>query len=306
MYINLFTQQESNRFGTFNEKTQITGLNSDKDTGQTAAKNGVFNISNLNAHHDTISERRDQAKLKAMDIILKQNKAVSKVDNIIAKNEENIARNKAIAQADQDAINQIDDEIDAMREDYGVGKDSDEQKNLELYQKYKKSGLTSLTQEEQDQLSRMGPLTEYQQKALSREDGKEIYQNEQAIAAKTIYAESAMIGNIERERLKDQGMIKAVNLKESLVEQADKEAVGDLFQESLTQMEQAREEVAAEDEKIEKERKEETEKANEDIDSSEQSPQVEMDMKKVNEDLEKLRKEMHLTTEDLKGIIVDA
>lgn len=278
-----------------------------------------------------MDEKRTGARKQAMKLISDAWKSDNKAtDNIsgMAKTKEDIAiRNNEL----RSKLKDIKDSQEALREQYGVDKDSEEQKDLELLMKYQdnKTGIFSdrFSKEEIERLKELQsqPLTEYQKKALMINAGKdsiydEIDRNETKAMCLTM-----SINDAKTDKLKSQDMIKAQDAADSILDAAEKDIYGNLINEGKSNIDDKLEEdkeKAEEAEKKKEERKEQVDKAKErreeeqaiiegetETEKLEQSISVTDEktnnMEEAQSKVNQIMKKNNMINEDIKGIEID-
>lgn len=278
-----------------------------------------------------MDEKRTGARKQAMKLISDAWKSDNKAtDNIsgMAKTKEDIAiRNNEL----RSKLKDIKDSQEALREQYGVDKDSEEQKDLELLMTYQdnKTGIFSdrFSKEEIERLKELQsqPLTEYQKKALMINAGKdsiydEIDRNETKAMCLTM-----SINDAKTDKLKSQDMIKAQDAADSILDAAEKDIYGNLINEGKNNIDDKLEEdkeKAEEAEKKKEERKEQVDKAKErreeeqaiiegetETEKLEQSISVTDEktnnMEEAQSKVNQIMKKNNMINEDIKGIEID-
>lgn len=187
---------------TMNNQAAAQGLN---DAGKSAENTGksknrkTINASELNLKpykDNQIDAKRLRARKQAMKLISDAWKSADKTD----KNIEDMKLDK-LNKLDEitelkNKVSNLENEKEAYRADYGVDMDSQEQKDLELLEKYQNnrygSAEDTFSKEELDRLKELQntPLTEYQEKVLKLNSSQihfkdEIGQKELKIACTT-------------------------------------------------------------------------------------------------------------------------
>lgn len=224
-------------------------------------------------------------------------------------------------------IKDIDQQIDQLKEQFGVEDDSQEQKDLEILRKFQNSlsGISSedLTEEEMERLGQMGETTDYQKAVLALSKTRNYYSMEAEKAQNAISAESKAIRQVKIDRLKQHGMVDAQKSKEELMDAASKEIMGMMVQDAKNTIEEKAQEVQEAAEKREEEKEEQEEKVEAVREDKEQiEAQVEANRENVKEmteqvtksqeitsdlqsEIEQLMEEEKMLMEDLKGMIVN-
>lgn len=215
----------------------------------------------------------------------------------------------------------------ALKEEYCIADDSQEEKDLRLLEKKadddaKRPGRSLLTDEEKKRLKEImeaGGPTEYQQKSLEmREEGfaadEMINEN-----TKTILSEGYRIRAIKGQMLKSQTMLKASDSAQEILKAASREIIKMLEDEvrdhldKEAEIEKEEAERRAEEEKNEEEKiLEQQEEKVEREDFGEQVPdsgkimqEAETELAKAQQAIEKVLAEMKAREEAMKGILID-
>ena len=209
-----------------------------KSEADSAAKTDTGEVKSVSAAQmnfpgDDIKERQDAAKKKSWDIISKAYAAESKIDDAVQKIKDDTSQKKAENSDALDSINQNNDRIDGLQEQYGVDPDSKEQKDLELMEKASDAMVSPnkhLTKEEQDELSaaQADGLTEYQQRAMEIYGQNTYYQTQINDNMSAIRVNNASVTGIKLERLKTHTMEDAQDAAKQIMDTANQDIVGAL------------------------------------------------------------------------------
>lgn len=289
--------------------------------------------SDLNFMGDTesiIEQKRNFARKQAMKLIGDAwGKDVEAADNIKKMQKER--KDKVAEITDLKAkIQDIEAGKEALRQEYGVDSDSEEQKDLELLEKYQNNkNFSSYDEFSEEEIARLKelqnmPRTEYQKKALSlngSEGGLKLLieqgENELVGLARSIY-------DSEIEQSKSQEMLKAKDAANEITDAAEKEIFGILIKEGKDNID---EKVKEEEEKAEKEeekREEQGQVKEKEEDNKQQADLIKADTKRKKMELNaslqnqpysnvaeaqksitRIMREHHLINEDLLGIEID-
>ena len=155
-------------------------------------------------------------------------------------------------------MKQIRESKEIARQSYGVVPDSQEQKDLELlekYQDYQKGVQTDdFSKEEIDRLKELQntPLTDYQTRALQLNAQKDVILNKKDRAQRNVTSLTEAAADAKLDQLKSQDMQKAQDAADELLDASDKDAFGMLIQDAVDHIDEKQEE---EKEKAEEERK---------------------------------------------------
>ena len=317
-------------------RNNMTNMNADKiDHKKKVSKKSntkSFNAGNLNlGQSNALEEKRNRARKQAMKLISdawerdeKASKGISDMQNqqtaVVDKIHELSLK-----------IKDIGDSKEALREEYGIEEDSQEQKDLLLLEKYQDNmtgaSFDDFSEEEINGLKELQntPLTEYQKRALelNRWKGsirKEIRQNENSLIAITSSIRDARI-----DQLKSQDMLNSQAAADKVLEASSKEIIGMLLEdvkEHLDEVEEENQEQAEKAEEKKEEKEEVIEKAKEKRKEQEKilkeqqkatreeadlkvEDQAEVSAEQVQKDIQKILNDNCLVNEDLKGIEID-
>lgn len=265
-------------------------------------KQGRANIyaGDLGMQNDYITQRIQRARKKALKMIGDVWEGDRKVDQSIADMKEKAAALQDEIRANNDIIAEGDEKKEALRQQYGVEMDSQEQKDLELLQKRQDSlrSMTDvrLTEEEQERLAQLDkePLTEYQQRCLDIDKYQSTYEGKNDKLNAQMRGYYASITATRLERLKYHEMEKAQTKADEVMEAAGKEALGLLISEGKDHMDEEleekvedakekAEEKAEKEEKIE-ERQEDREALEERIDEAHEKREAQEEQRRESEE----------------------
>lgn len=297
-------------------------------------RNSIY-AGDLGLGKDTIILRKQQAQKKALKLIQDAWTGDRKVAQSITDIKTKADELQADIEANQEIINQGELQKEALREQYGVEADSQEQKDLELLEKeadMRRLGNgpdgVQLTEEEQNRLKELKdpitgeykvPLTEYQQRCLEIDNSQSVFERRITAAQQQIEEGYASIRGIRIEQLKHHTMVDAQQNADEIMEQAGKDAIGMLVDEAKDhvdetyeeQREKAKEKAEEKEEQEEKieARREQEKKAGEDSELMENMAEAGMDVAgssaEVQTEVKDMLRKMKLLDEDLKGAAVD-
>ena len=280
---------------------------------------------------EQIEKKRKLAQKQAMKLV----KDAFSGDQATKQNIEDLKAQKAEKVAEyQEKMQQIGNisaEKDKLRETYGISKDSQEQKDLELLEKYQnnKLGIFSddFSKEEIDRLKELAnePRTEYQKQVLSLNGKKAAMQSDADLMQQQIMVLTQNQSDAKVDQLKSQDMLKAGDAAEEIQKAASDEIVGMVIadakekldkelEEKKEEAEKKVEEKEEQDERIEKakeERKEDREMIEGDLDAEKLQADASFQKQSVTQSEEttqrinQIMKKNHLINEDLKGIEID-
>lgn len=258
------------------------------------------NLNLMTDRQQMMDEKRAGARKQAMKLISDAWKGDNKAsDGIKAmeKTKSDIAvRNGEL----KEKLNDIKKSQETLREQYGVDKDSEEQKDLELLIKYQdnKNGIANdkFSQDELDRLKELQdqPLTEYQKKALMANAGKDSIYTEIDRNQTKAMCLTMSINDAKTEQLKSQDMIKASEAADSIIEAAEKDIYGSLINEGKNNIDDKMEENKEKADEAEKKQEERQEQ----IDEAKQKRKEEQDI--IEGDIEAKKLEQSVTVTDEK------
>lgn len=223
----------------------------------------------LNLIEDPITKKRKEAQQKAMKIVQGAWGSDQAVDDSIQERRENYDKLKQLKKEAQSVIEDLEGNKAALREEYGITMDSDEQKDLELLEKMQNqnSGLEEkFTEEEQARLEELmtKPLTDYQKAALDLNKQEIKFKKDIVNFEKGMRSEMDNIREIKLEKLKSDPMVEAQKSAEELLKAASDEIIGMLKDEAVDHIDEELEEKK-EEAKEAAEKKEEKEERQEEI-----------------------------------------
>lgn len=291
----------------------------------------VRNLNHMTDRQQMMDEKRTSARKQAIKLISdawkSDNKATDNI-NVMDKAKETIAiKNNEL----MSKLKDIKDSQEALREQYGVDKDSEEQNDLELLIKYQdnKTGIFSdkFSKEEIERLKELQsqPLTEYQKKSLMINADKDSVYNELDRNETKAMSLTMSINDAKTEQLKSQDMLKAQDAADSILEAAEKDIYGSLINEgknNIDDKQQEDKEKAEEAQEKKEEREEQTDKVKEkrkeeqaiiegetEAEKLEQSISVTDEktnnMEEAQSKVNQIMKKNNLINEDIKGIEID-
>ncbi len=322
---------------SFGERTAAADMFGRKQRGRAA----VF-APFLNGQYDPVEQKRALAKKQAYKMVGDAFAGERKIDDDLKEREDAVSRyQQSMGEANR-KIREIDEKKEALRQEYGVDADSQEQKDLEILEKFSEDPFR-MSQEEQKRAlelyaeGKAGGYTEYQKRALEWNAAKEPYLDDLYKAKKGIIEENAAIRSITQERLKHHPVLDAVENAEDILEDASKDIIGLLqseavdhidekFEEEIEKAEESREEKKEEQKKLEEAKKhreemealanpekaEKNQKRTEgetDVLSGDPVTEAMLKMDDVKNDIKQeisdMVTKMNLAAEDIKGIKVD-
>ena len=219
----------------------------------------------LPMHKDPITLRRQQAQKKAAEFVKNAWSADCKTDQSITEYEALAEEQRKELKLNQDKIGECRARKENLREGYGVEKDSQEQKDLELLERkhYPGNGeFTEFTEEEHERLKELEsePLTEYQQKCLEIDGEEQIFKIRAGNAESTLEAYNGAVRSIKQERLKFHKMTDAQNDAKKVMDEASKDIQGMVWEETKDHVDETYEEQREEAKEKAEEKEEQEEK----------------------------------------------
>lgn len=226
-------------------------------------KTAIF-AGDLPIHKDAITLRRQQAQKKAMKMIQDAWNGDRKIDQSIEEYGALSEEQRKELKLNKDKMAECDARKESLRESYGVEKDSQEQKDLELLERqhYPNLGSGEFTEEERERLKELEsePLTEYQQRCLEMEGDKSVFNDRARHAESRIKAYDNAVRSIKQERLKHHEMLDAQENADKVMEQASKDIQGLIVGEAKDHVDEVQEEQREEAKEKAEEKEEQEEK----------------------------------------------
>ena len=322
---------------TMNNQAAAQGIdNTDKNTDNSKqTKNRkTINASELNLKpykDNQIDAKRLRARKQAMKLISDAWKSADKTD----KNIEDMKLDK-LNKLDEitelkNKVSDLENEKEAYRVDYGVDMNSQEQKDLELLEKYQNnrygSAEDTFSKEELDRLKELQntPLTEYQEKVLKLNSSQIHFKDEIGQKELKIACTTASIALAEIDRDKSQEMLKAQDSADQIIGAVEgevknllvnegKDNIDDKVEENKEKADEAEKKQEEQQEKIDEKRKERKEQE-EIIEGQAEADKLEMNASVKGNDIDhvteaqkqivRIMKDNKLLNEDIKGIDID-
>lgn len=286
----------------------------------------------LNSGTDSIVEQKRQyARKQAMKLVRdawgKEEKASQDIEDMQSLKNDKVSE----MQESQTRINEIEEAKTALQEEYQVDPDSQEQKDLELLEKFQdyQSGVDypDFSEEEVERLRELQdtPRTEYQNAVLKLNGTEGEVKKDLQTAKLQVAAMKGAITDAKIDQLKSQDMLEASDAADEIMEAAGREILNPLIQEGKDNIDEKMEdeqEKAEEEQEKKEEQQESIEEAKEwrkeqkeiirgeqevkmmEADVS-QSKQNADDIETVQKSVLKIIEENNLVNEDLKGIEID-
>lgn len=302
-----------------------------KDKKKTRKQKDTIQASTLNLADDKIAKKRKQARAMVMSLLEDAFSGDKKIDEDIAERLKHIDSLAKENEEYSSTLNDIKEQKESLKEYYGVTDDSREQQDLELLRKEKNAPFATIdmSEEEKQRLEQIHAdgLTDYQKQVLELDAAEKEYKSKIAENQKTIIEENAVVRGIGIERLKAHEMVDAQKQGDQIMTAANKEIIGTLYEEvkdhqdeKLEEQKKAAEEKKQEEEELEKRLeaakadKEKYTKDNNDMDKmyqlgnsldSVRNKAAGSTLEDVKKSLNQIVGELKLTSEDLKGLVVD-
>lgn len=260
-------QHDTTTFG--NVVTNAKQTRSRQDQQDSDRKSIYLGDITQGTEQDQVSEEYALAQKKAIKKILDQFDEDSKIDQDMTDEATRIEQLQNNIYSYYDSIDGINQRRESIQNTYNVDPDSQEQKDLELLQKANKHEQNpwneeyQLTEEEQDRIANIGDLTEYQQDMLLCDTEEQQYREKIEDARKEIEVGKATIYATQKALLKVHPMVDAMKEADVIMDAANKERIGSLYQEGVDQIDQENAETQTEmaenqqkalEEKIEREK----------------------------------------------------
>ena len=314
-----------NGYNMNSTETRKNGL-SDKGTIYAADLQLAQNTDNA------VSQKKQAAQKQAMKLIRdawsNDNKAVDAREQMAQLKQDKL---KEVRECDEE-LKQIEESKEIMRKGYGVEADSQEQKDLELlekYQDYQKGVLQNddFSKEEVDRLKELQnmPRTDYQNDALklNAHKGYILDKREKAQDKVKYLTEAASAAKLKQ--LESQDMLNAQDSADELIDASNKDVFGMLIQDAVDNIDEKQEEEKKKAEEAQEKRDEQQEKLDEkkqereeqqkiiegSVETDKMQNNLTVDQKGTNnleeaqQQIQIIVKKNNLVNEDLKGIEID-
>lgn len=314
-----------------NQKLQAYDNGKNKETPKTGKSIFIGNLNNKFSNSSLIEQKQQIAQKQAMKLIgdawVNDQKTEKRIDVLKQRKVDDIAK----IEEGKSYLSVINDTKTTLQKEYGVDTDSQEQKDLELLEKFQdyKAGVAfdHYSEEEIYRLRELQniPRTEYQNKILELNAQAGVIQKESDSAENKLLCLQESITDAKNEQLKSQNMQNAQDASDEIMGAANKDILALLIQDSKDNLD----EKMKEDQEKAKEAKEKEKEQEERIDESKKKREeqeellqdaAEMDKMEVNtstdqqstnnvevalKNIKKIMKENDFIDEDLKGIKID-
>lgn len=276
-------------------------------------KNGSVFVGDMKGtFEDNIFQRKLESQRKAIKTILNQFADDMKVTDQIQSCKDQKEFLQSEADDTLEKINEILGIQEELADTYGVTADSDEMKNLEILRK-SMSRPDELTDEEQQQLANMGPLTDFQKESLALDATKNIYQERLDSLNQGVIGQNCALIGIKLAECKNDGMVSAQREASEIMEQASKTVINQLIQEAkdkqddkISEVKESQEEKAKEED----EKEQQTEKTSDAVqptasDNSMEASQIPNKVAEAQNEVQSMMAKKLILEEDTKGLVVD-
>ena len=286
---------------------------------------------NLNLGNSTIEQKKKQAQSMALQLMENVFERDSKMDADEVERTKHVKELKAENNEHQEILKDIEKERQRMEEEFNITKDGEEYKDLELLRKSRdcsKNPGMSLTEEEKQKVASLYAegLSDYQKEMLKLDANEDEYRKKIEENNKKIVEENAIVRGMKIERLKTHDMVDAEKQGEQIKEAANKEIIGmlveevkenvdDKIEEEKQQAQEKKQEKEELEARIEAAREEKTGHKEDEHEEMYELDAILEDVKAVQngstlpdikKSMNQIVNELKLTTEDLKGAVVDS
>ena len=273
---------------------------------------------------DRIQQRKAQAQERALKIVGDAWDGDRKMDAEIGRSKDRLKELLSDYKGVQDAMRDCREQSEALREEYHIDPDSQEQKDLELLNKA--YGAQShpwigmqLTEEEEERVAQLqaGGMSEYMSRGMELNRQLWEYASAAYDPQKEIVTENAVIRGIRDERRKHHTMVDAQADADEALKAARDEILGMVIEEAKDHIDEEQENREEEAEEIKEEREEQEELLEERKENEEELEDLMEDMpidemadlkstqEQIRQEVQNVVNKMHLVTEDIKGAMVD-
>lgn len=284
------------------------------------ANKSIF-AGNLNLFQDPIEEKRKQAREQAMKVVTDTFASERKIDASLEDRRNNIYKLRESMKVSNDEINRYEQQKTDLKESYGIADDSQEQIDLDLLIKEKKSrdpgSKVFLTEDDYERLKEIkgSDRTEYQERVLEIQDYISIHREEIEEYKNNIKMESALINGIKLERLKHNPMLDATQQAEAILNAASEEIISMATEDAMEHIDNEFNEKVdaakekAEEKRIQEEKLESLKEKKEEVEGPELPYEDLLTLNKIGEEvkaeIDNIIQKMNLVEEDIKGALVD-
>lgn len=316
---------QNTRFRTDDENQTVFHAKA-VNKSKTNQKKGIsVDGSKLSAESDLIAAKKEAARKRALKVVGDAFAGEQKIDDDIVRRRDKISSLRQEMYEANDAIKELEEARNAIRTEYGVPENSEEEAELKILEKELRSKMPGsgvyLTKEDTEAIAKIKKkgLTEYQSRSLEMLDAERSYAEISYNADEEAKMESRIIDAIQLERLKSNPMLEATEQADAIMEAASEQAKSMLLEEARAHVEEEareqKEKSQTEKEKQEeiqeridasKEKKKQNEKLTEDIlDEIKEQAVTAQNVDAAQGIIEKMMNKMALIEEDLKGAAID-
>lgn len=237
-------------------------------------KNGVSENGNIYAGNlkiksnieNAIDQKRQNARNQAMRLIRDawtgDEKALQNLDEMNQSKAESLSKMHEY----EAGLKEIEENKKKVQEEYGIDKESQEQRDLELLEKYQNyvngSRAEQFSKEDIQRLKELEnkPWSEYQSKVLQLNASTGTLQKLRDEQKEVVRAASEAITDAKIEQLKSQDMAKAQDAAESIMDASDDEIIGVLVGDAVEHIDEVQEEAQEKAEEAQEKKDEHQEK----------------------------------------------
>lgn len=316
---------QNTRFRTDDENQTVFHAKAVNKNKKNQKKGISVDGSQLSAESDLIAAKKEAARKRALKVVGDAFAGEQKIDDDLARRRDKISSLRQEMYEANDAIKELEEARNAIREEYGVPENSEEEAELKILEKEIRSKMPGsgvhLTKEDTEAIAKIKKkgLTEYQSRSLELLDAERSYAETSYNADEEAKLEGRIIDAIQLERLKSNPMLEATEQADAIMEAASEQAKSMLLEEAREHVEEEakeqKEKAQIEKEKQEeiqeridasKEKKKQNEKLTEDIlDEIKEQAATAQNMDAAQGIIEKMMNKMALIEEDLKGAAID-
>lgn len=282
------------RNGIYQNIKDDTQVEAATDESKKSEKQGnTIYAGSLNLLDDPIGEKQAKAQRDALKEIMDTFSGEHSIDLQMREKRAHIKELDEDIAENQKDIRELQGYGAALKEQYGVTDDSEEEAELELLKKQARFAMGDVSQQlNEEELKKLqdiyaNGLSEYQEQALGFYNRELSLESENEAMQKEQKEDTAFIKGVHKERIKRHDMIDSQKVAQDILEQASKEIVGMLVQEAVDHIDETLEE---------------NEKKEEDKDKTKEED-VQSDILKGEAD--KRVAEQKITREDIKGLAYD-
>lgn len=297
-------QNNDNIFGASSSKVDN---NKNKDMGK---RKTIFAGNLMPSDTASLVERkRSDARKQAMKLINDAwGRDTKTADAIKSMDDEKQVQSERLNELNG-MLKRIDDNKKVLMEEYGIDPDSQEQKDLELLEKYQnnKTGAAfdSFSEEEINRLKELQnmPRTEYQNKVLQQNGLAGALDIEISKIKAQMVATTEAVNDAKLEQLKSQDMLDADAAADEITDAANKEIFGLLVKEGMEHIDEAQEEQQKKAEEAAEKKEEEEEQLEEaKQDREEQEARIEEVKQNIKEKAEQIEN-IKESCEEIKDVV---